>query len=80
MSERTFQKSVSVLTARSEPKGIPESVDACRRPCGENNTWTPDIIKDRGNSHLAWLAVYQSDAVRQSVPERTGSLVTGLRT
>ena len=80
VGERTFQKSVSVPTAESEPEDTPESADACRRPCGKNNTGTPYTVEHRGNGGLAPPAVHQSDAVGLPVPERTGSLVTGLQT
>jgi len=64
-----------VPTARSESKGTPESADACWRPRGTNNTGTPYTVKDRGNGHLAWPAVHQSDILGLPVPERAGSPV-----
>ena len=67
-------------TARSESEGTPESADACWRPRGQNNIGTPYTVEDRGNGHLAWPAVHQSDVVGLSVPERAGSPVIGLQT
>jgi hypothetical protein len=80
VGERTCSKRVSVLTARSEPDDTPNSADACRRPAGKNDTKTPYMVEDRGNGHLAWPAVHQTDTVGLPVPERSGGPVTGLHT
>ena len=80
VGKRTFQKSVSVPTAQSESEGTPESADACWRPRGKNNTGTPYNVEDRGNGHLAWPAVHQSNTVGLPAPERAGSQMIGLRT
>ena len=69
-----------VPTAESEIEDTPESVDACWRPCGENNTGTPNTVEDRGNGGLALPAVHHTDVVGLPVPERCGSPVTGLHT
>jgi len=69
-----------VPTAQSEPDDTPDSVDACRRPAGKNNIGTPNTVEDRGNGHLAWLAVHHIDTVGLPVPERCGSLSIGLQT
>ena len=58
----------------------PKSADTCWHPCGQNNTGMPYTVEDRGNGHLAWPAVHQSDAVGLPVPERTGSPPIGLQT
>jgi hypothetical protein len=61
---------MSVPTADNEDNDTPDSGDACWRPCGENNTGTPNTVEDRGNGGLAPPAVHQSDAVGLPVPER----------
>ena len=71
---------MSVPTADNEDNDTPDSVDACWRPCGENNTGTPNTVEDRGTSHLAWPAVHYSDGVGLPVPESCGSPVIGLHT
>jgi len=53
VGERTSSKGVSVPTAQSEHHDTPDSADACRRPCGKNNTGTPHMVEDRGNGGLA---------------------------
>ena len=78
VSERTFQKSVSVPTAQSESEGTPESADACWRPRGKNNTGTPYTVEDRGTGGLASPAVHHTESVGLPVPERCGSPPVGL--
>ncbi|SET92882.1 hypothetical protein SAMN04488694_11762, partial [Natrinema hispanicum] len=61
VGERTFQKSVSVLTVQSEYHDTSDSADTCRRPAGKNNTGTPNTVEDRGNGGLAPPPVHQFD-------------------
>jgi len=73
---------VSVPTAQRTNDDIPDSADACWRPCGQNNTGTPYMVEDRGNGHLAWPAVHQSDAVGLPAPQKgweSGDWTTNLK-
>ena len=80
VGERTFQKSVSVPTARSEHHDTPDSADACWRPVAKTTPGRQTVVEDRGTGGLAPPAAHQSDAVGLPVPERTGSPLLGLHT
>ena len=47
-------------TGRMRFKSNSESVEVCRTPCGQNNTWSPNTIEDRSTGGVALPEGYPS--------------------